>query len=430
MAHWSQYNFFVPDQNEAILFSARTGALIRLSSERRSQIETQQLLDDDFYSFLASLGFIVEDGVDEVALVQQTHEEARVHSDSFSATIELTEACNFRCQYCYQPHVARHLDDAASQRIVLFLSRKMGEMHHVHVNWFGGEPLLRMKMLDLVARQLSERAKQTGCRFTQFLTTNGFLLGKEIAHSLASLGIQNVQITLDGDESSHNKLRTLASGRGTYHKVLEACVNVVQAGMELMVRININKFNAGRAASLLDDLLVAGVTPRNAVIHAVRTINHGNCGSSMADACYTNGEFARKWVEILREISVRGFGLPTLDPIAYNCPFDLQQTVMIGHDGTIRHCSSSEGRLAELDEYGNERGRTPLFEKIKQRRPTDDHHCASCKYLPMCMGGCSYLREIGQEPCNPEKYVLGEMIALSARQGLSRNSLQKEVEHG
>jgi uncharacterized protein len=303
----------------------------------------------------------------------------------------------------------------------------MREKKHVHVNWFGGEPLLRPKMLYALSERLSAEARREGCRLTQFITTNGYLLNSEVAHSLARLGISNVQITMDGDESSHDHLRPLASGRGTYRKILEACANVARAGIDLMVRVNVNKLDADRVAHLLDDLLAIGVSPRNAVIHAVRTINHGDCSDAMANACYSNEEFARKWIDILGEVAKRGFGLPTLEPIAYNCPFDLQQTVMIGHDGTIRHCSSSEGRLGEINENGEETGKTTLHEKIKNRRPTDDEHCRSCKYLPMCMGGCSYLRELGQEACNPERHVLGELVALTARQGRSRSSTEKEI---
>jgi uncharacterized protein len=67
----------------------------------------------------------------------ETHEKARATATFFSATIELTEACNFRCQYCYQSHVKSHLDDQVAERILKYLSKIMLEVSHLHVNWFG-----------------------------------------------------------------------------------------------------------------------------------------------------------------------------------------------------------------------------------------------------------------------------------------------------
>ncbi len=420
MARWSRYNLFVPRQDSGYhLFNTRTGALVSLNEDRYSQIMTTELLDNDFYAVLAREGFIVDESVDELALILDTNEQARSSSEYFSATIELTESCNFSCKYCYQSHVPKHLDNQVAERIVLYLSKKMLDNSHIHINWFGGEPLLRLRMLQDISEKLTRKANRLNCRLTQFMTTNGYLLSREVAQLLSKLCIQNIQITLDGDESSHNRLRPLASGRSTYREIIEACTNVVEAKIDLMVRVNLNKINTDKVVNLLDDLLAVGITPEKAVIHIVRTINHGTCDSVISDACYTNAEFARKWIELLKEVARRGFGLPSLAPIAYNCPFDLQQTVMIGHDGTVRHCSSADGRFAEISDDGEEIRKTALFGKIKNKRPTDDENCSVCKYLPMCMGGCSYLREISQEACNPERYVLGEMVALTARQGLS-----------
>jgi len=418
MAKWSQYNtLVVSDGGGALFFNARTGALIRLNCERRRQIGKQSAeIPQDFLDFLLQQGFLVGENVDEIQLIADAHTEALNDRRVFSATIELTEACNFRCVYCYQAHAPEDLEDRAAEKIIHYLSRKMEQVRHLHVNWFGGEPLIRFEMMKSISRRLAEAARIRGCAFSQFVTTNGYFVTPFIARKLAELGIENVQITLDGDEDSHDRLRVLASGRGTYKKVLTGCENVVSAGMELMVRVNVNRWNADRIDHLLSDLVSRGISPANTVIHPVRAIDHGNCSEAMSSMMFTNSEFAEEWVRILRVIAGYGFGLPTLTPRAYNCSFDLRQTVMIGRDGSIRHCSSSDGRLAELTDAGEETNTTPLYEVIKARTPLDDPECRECKFLPMCMGGCSYLQELGREKCNPERYVLPELVRLTARQ--------------
>lgn len=78
MAKWSRYNTLVgADSGGALLFNARTGALIRVSRERRREIETPAVLSGDFLEFLLQQGFVVGDDLDEVELIVQGHEQAR-----------------------------------------------------------------------------------------------------------------------------------------------------------------------------------------------------------------------------------------------------------------------------------------------------------------------------------------------------------------
>jgi uncharacterized protein len=242
-----------------------------------------------------------------------------------------------------------------------------------------------------------------------------------VAAELKRLGITNVQITLDGARDEHNRSRPLASGVGTYDRVISGCRNVVDQGIELMVRVNLSRINADSVETLLDDLLAAGVTPDKTIIHIVRAIDHGNLDASASSICFKNAEFAPKWAEILQAVSARGFGTPSVAPVAYNCPFDLEQAVMIGRDGSLRHCSSTDHKIAQLDAQGQEIDAGDDYTRQKSRLPTDDPHCRDCQYLPLCMGGCSYLRELGQEPCNPERYVLPQLVQLYAAQTLDRS---------
>jgi uncharacterized protein len=191
---------------------------------------------------------------------------------------------------------------------------------------------------------------------------------------------------------------------------------VIDNNMELLLRINLNRLNFQQIDGLLSDLVSNGITPANTIIHVTRAVNHGNLNGAMSSAIFSTEEFAKAWISVLQKISMYGFNLPTLTPLAYNCPFDLKYTVMIGSDGSIRHCSSSDQRIADLTETGDEADRTDLYQIIKDRRPWEDLTCRECLYLPMCMGGCSYLQEIGEEKCMPERYVLPELILLSANQ--------------
>jgi uncharacterized protein len=301
--------------------------------------------------------------------------------------------------------------------VVRYLGRRSSEAQHLHINWFGGEPLLGLRQLGRIVSGLRQPLRDNGCTLSQFMTTNGYLLTPGVAAGLADLGVSSVQVTLDGDAPRHDTLRPSRRGNPTYARVLQGCVNAVDAGMSLLLRVNLNRFNAGGVAAMLADVLANGLTPDNTVVHLTRMVDHGEqtCDELTASTAFGLPEFAHAWVEALVTVTDRGFAIPHLDPIAFNCPFDLPGTVMIKCDGSLSHCSSSDAPLCDLSDEGVETRRTALYAGVKNRSPLDDPECRECRFLPLCMGGCSYLRELGQEHCAPERYVLPELVALTAR---------------
>jgi uncharacterized protein len=417
MAKWSRYNLLVKENdNYLLLFNTRTGALARLNPERQKDIKNPLNIPDDFLKFMLGQGFLVGDNIDELELIANTHKAAKENKDSLSVTIELTQACNFRCLYCYQQRNPKRLKNLAYEKVCRFLIKKISKLKHLHINWFGGEPLIEMQTLKQLTRLLLAETRDRGCIFSHFITTNGYMITPSIAEELARIKIQNIQITIDGDRRAHNYLRAHVSGTGTYDRVLAACKYVVDAGIELLVRINLNRRNAKHIDVLLSDLAKNGISPNNSIIHVSRTVNHSNVDDALSSIIFNTEEFAEQWIKILHTITGYGFAAPSLTPIAYNCPFDLQQTLMINSDGNICHCSSSSVPIAELNTAGDESNRTNSYQAVKMRNPLDDNKCKECLYLPMCMGGCSYLEEIGQEKCIPESYILPDLVLLTSKQ--------------
>lgn len=164
MAKWSQYNVFIEEDNaHVLLFNTRTGALMRLGSDRQKQIREPSEMPHDFLSFLLKQGFLVGDDVDELELIVNTHESARDNKDRFSATIELTEACNFKCLYCYQTHTPNHMQNQVYDNVIRYLTKKIKNVKHLHINWFGGEPLIRLNALKRMSQRLQAEANICGC---------------------------------------------------------------------------------------------------------------------------------------------------------------------------------------------------------------------------------------------------------------------------
>ena len=66
---------------------------------------------------------------------------------------------------------------------------------------------------------MRRRRAASGCCVN--VITNGLLLTPEVVDRLAPFGLNGVKITLDGDHDTHNRMRPLRGGQGTFDKIIE-----------------------------------------------------------------------------------------------------------------------------------------------------------------------------------------------------------------
>jgi len=106
--------------------------------------------------------------------------------------ISLTDHCNLRCVYCmpedltFRPN-AEMMQDAE----ILLLTRLFADLGFDKIRLTGGEPTVRMNVVDIV-RGI---AATPGIRSIS-MTTNGILLSK-LARPLAAAGLDRVNVSLD-----------------------------------------------------------------------------------------------------------------------------------------------------------------------------------------------------------------------------------------
>ena len=67
--------------------------------------------------------------------------------------------------------------------------------------------------------------------------TNGLLLTPEVVDRLLPFGLNGVKITLDGDRDTHNRMRPLRGGQGTFDKII---ANVRQVADKCRISIGGN----------------------------------------------------------------------------------------------------------------------------------------------------------------------------------------------
>lgn len=154
----------------------------------------------------------------------------------------LTERCNLRCGHCFLGDLGRtDLPEGTALRLL----DQFDALGGLRLLLTGGEAILHPGFWD-VNETLLERG------FRTVLLSNGTLL-EDVA---SRLRVHEVQVSLDGLEEAHDRLR----GPGTFARALRGVRAAASAGLDVSVATTVNAINRDDLAHL--DVLVRGLGAR------------------------------------------------------------------------------------------------------------------------------------------------------------------------
>ena len=132
-------------------------------------------------------------------------------------SVDVTYKCNLRCLHCYNYSGEQNLgEEELSDNELLKLADDIGNIKPTAVCLCGGETLLR---IDIICEMIKIIKYKTNNETSVNLVTNGMLLNEDVAKRLKKVGIDNVQISIDGLESTHNWLR---QNKNSYKNAINA----------------------------------------------------------------------------------------------------------------------------------------------------------------------------------------------------------------
>lgn len=234
---------------------------INLKSSKWVKITTQEVLDRINYlkttadfslensidKALYERGFIVDDDFNEYEHLKAWWEnEIKESSKTLHVMIYTTDQCNFRCIYCPEKHVSKKLSDKYWTGLYNLIKKGLenSEYEQITMCFFGGEPLLETKkILEFLYKIEPLRKTYKNVDFCHTITTNGYLLTKELYKELNNLGMKRYQITVDGFKETHDIARPLVDGKGTWDVIinnLKAISNLNDKRAEIHIRTNSN----------------------------------------------------------------------------------------------------------------------------------------------------------------------------------------------
>jgi AdoMet-dependent heme synthase len=321
----------------------------------------------------------------------------------------LTEKCNLRCRHCYQEGSnLKELSRAEIFGVIDEISDMLAAWQENYdldfspsFNVTGGEPFLRPDFFDIL-----ERMTHTG--FKIYILSNGTCISPDIAQKIATLGVQGVQISLEGPEEIHERLR----GRGSFAAALKGVRHLLQAGVKVSLNATISRMNAAYIKEMAELAVELGV-PR---LGCSRLVPSGR-GQDLLGDLLTREE-TKQFYETFLSMEVPGLEIVTGDPMAAQmgvsppapdeygnfaaggCAAGISGLTILA-DGTVTPCRRLPLALGKVgqDSLREIWATSPILEQLRDKSRYAGK-CGACPRWSTCRGcraiAYAYSRSQGQ----------------------------------
>jgi uncharacterized protein len=338
-------------------------------------------------------------------------------------------SCNFACSYCYQEGynpVQKVVNNEVVDAFFNYINTEFaGRRKYITV--FGGEPLLPGDhQRNMIAHLLG---KANEAKLDVAFVTNGYTLASYV-DMLKTASIREVQVTLDGTQEVHDGRRYLKGKQPTFDKIVEGIDACLAAGININLRMVIDKENIENLAGLSRFAIDKGWTSfplfktqigRNYELHFCNStpeklFDRATLYQHLYDLLKKHpyiAEFYKPAFSIAKYISEHE-ELPMA--LFDSCPACKTEWAF-DFTGTIYSCTATVGNKGdELGTFYPEITKNePAIESWQNRDITTIEECKTCSVGLACGGGCaSVAKNKNGHPNSPDCRPVKELLSLGA----------------
>ncbi len=415
------------DPDSVILFSTKRASAVMVPKDVLSDIEAGRLSGEE-EADLAELGLLVRSHEEERQEVLSFIQDLNARDRSVKFIVVLNLDCNLACRYCFEGtrKGKKYLSDEVAARFVSFVrTRDYEDKDEIRITFYGGEPLLSVDRIAGISEQVRSFAEGRGMRYRFSLVTNGVLLTPEAVKRLRPLGLASAKVTLDGPKDVHDSFRPFKGGAGSFDVILR---NLCESADMLRIQIggNFTQGNYRNFPLLLDALQERGLGPdRIAAVKFDPVVNESSefALPDFRDGCASMDEpwVAEAAVLLRKEVLKRGYATPKTMPSP--CLMERDHSFVMDQDGVLFKCPGLIGRPGCA--IGDVRSGVRPYRESHGLDDWKNDDCLTCAYLPLCFGGCKYLKLLRENSmrgvqCQKSYFdrVLGPLVAQDIRYGL------------
>lgn len=368
--------------NQYLLYNSLTKELISLSEDEKIFLINDTIdTDNDLVEKLVSHWFLVPVNLDDCAFADQVCNLAKSFAMKKGITnydILTTTDCNARCFYCFECDTKKKSMTKETAMVVSSYIKKKSHGERVHIQWFGGEPLYNMEVIDIISEQLTNN----GIDFDSTMTTNGYLFDEYVINRAKTVWkLRSVQITLDGRRESYNRIKNYIYGGDPYAKVTKNISDLLDNDIRVVIRLNMDKHNSDDLFCLVEELADRFRGKKGCMFRPVmlfeNTGRHKFIRSNEERNCLA-GEVKRLRQRIKELGYSRNSVLLNNNYKTNRCMADSANSVMILPDGNLGKCEHHlEDKL--LGNILDDPEIVPWNEYVPRV-----NICKTCKVYPIC----------------------------------------------
>ena len=371
--------------------------------------------------------FTVDDDANEIMQVVVNYYKNAFDPTRLSFIIMPNNICNFSCRYCYQTHDKKQMTNEIADRFIDAVKNHYYQngIKEFYIEWFGGEPTLSYPMIQKVTNELSDFFNQYHVIYSYGITTNGYLLDRNMADYLLSHRFKFFQITLDGGRDSHNSNRPLHNGEATWDTIFQDLMymkNSVINDFQVAVRVNFDYQTFDTVSQLLNDMQEKLDSRFTVFFHSIEKWG----GENDQNFDVIEGELEPFMRKILMDEAIKRGVEPYLNfkffnPFGRVCYAGYPYHFTLGTDGLLRKCNEEDEKIDKFNVVGTiVHGKIELnLEKwggyaLPGGIKGFNDKCLECLYLPACYGqNCPKHRIQDEKISCPADFIVSDDILYS-----------------
>ncbi len=403
----SKYTFILNlDNGSYCVYNTLSNALIEIDKEiyailtdikyNKSEI-TDTCIGPELFDVLKNKKIITSNDEDDLLIYKSSVHQIRNIDDSIHITLAPTMECNFNCFYCFEQEKPKGKMSAEIMDAIVKYITTEPKPKNLHLTWFGGEPLMAIPEMEKFCDKLFTKYKGN---FSSDIITTAFYLTENVVPILQRLKIKSIQVTLDGNRDTHNKIKYTTECDDVFSTVLNNIDKLSDRAPEINVvfRVNLTKDNANEYVDLSKYL-----------INRYRGKNIGISPGIVKDR--TDFASDSKGSKFFNHCEIADFVINLWNT------YKLHTTFIQYPGNSCSECAIRNKRPASFDAFGNMYkcwemiGNKKLaigkitkdgeIEKLNYKLlnrqlygadPLEEQQCVKCSYLPMCGGGCPIQR--------------------------------------
>ena len=320
---------------------------------------------------------------------------ANISTDICFISLHIIHDCIMNCEYCYgeggqygKTHPATMQFEVAVKAIDTAF-QNIGDNQTLHINFFGGEPLLAFTLVTKIVDYSDKKAKRLSKKTSYSISTSGLIMTDEMISFLSEHHF-SVSISIDGGKIHHDVHRKDKNGHGTYNSIIKNLNRLQEANVTVLDTATITHKTVN-ALRDIDSLLSLGITNFR---FKVATGNIGEMAVNDKDIkiiCSIYDDLCIKYLGDIKSHRFYDFG-------------DFTKWIHRLNNGKYSYSNCTAGRnYYNIDPAGNiflchkfvSDNNNIIGHVSDGHFPTIEHHvdntpCKSCWAKYICGGGCFF----------------------------------------